>query len=99
MFPLLIRKGTGKLGGCQGGQSSSFTQELEPATLYLTDIKYKIFPLSYGYWSFLYWIIYIKLDKPWLIFRLMSDLFIDSFYRFAQPLTQKNVYLILNFKN
>ena len=30
--------------------------------------------------------------------RLMSDLLFDSFYCFAQPLTQKNVYLILNFK-
>ena len=29
----------------------SFTQGFEPATLDLTDVKSKILPLSYGYWS------------------------------------------------
>ena len=39
------------LGGCQRGQSCSFTRGFEPATLDLTDVKSKILPLSYGYWS------------------------------------------------
>ena len=39
------------LGGCRRGQSCSFSQGFEPATLDLTDVKSKILPLSYGYWS------------------------------------------------